>query len=575
MLQVLIGIVIVAAIVVGGLYLFQRITINQINDLQAAKQRLVGLHVDANLRDGASLSLTGESLNQFQQLQADYKEVNDHRFKEIDELADDIRRDVRGVNFVKVRQEVNQLRERVSGTEKIVNHTRNALSELQKIDQQHRQAVSKLEKKYQNLRKRLLSENFKFGASIDQLEEQLSTLEDEFDRFSTLTSAGDHAKAQDVLGGLEKNTNQLENTISLIPDLYQNLDVQYPEQLQELQAGYTQLNNQGYQFSDADIATEIANVDKQRTETLDKLVQLEIGAVQKANENIQRQIDHLYAVMQKEIDARPAVQQLMGEIGQFITHAQNQNHELLIELDRLSQNYTLDHGELETARGLGEQIKQIEKNYQNDLTAIHQHTAVDSQVLEQEKSAQTSLTQIETQQTQINDDVAGLQNDERRAKQTLQQFANEIHVIKRQVEALNLPGLPKSYLDYFFVVSDEIKKLDTDINRIKINMEEITKQLLIVQADLETLQEKTNDIKDSARLAERLLQYANRFREQNAEVDAAATKAQALFNESNDYAASLETIATVLDKVEPGSYKRLEDSYYSSSNSVKQKSDLT
>lgn len=575
MLQVLIGIVIVAAIIVGGLYLFQRITINQVNDLQAAKQRLVGLHVDANLRDGANLSLTGESLNQFQQLQADYKEVHDHRFKEIDELADDIRRDVRGVNFVKVHQEVNQLRERVTGTEKIVNHTRDALSELQKIDQQHRQAVSQLEKKYQNLRKRLLSENFKFGASIDQLEEQLSTLEDEFDHFSTLTSAGDHAKAQDVLVGLEKNTNQLEATIGLIPALYQSLDVQYPEQLQELQGGYTRLNNQGYQFSDADIATEIANVDKQRTETLDKLAQLEIETVQKANTNIQRQIDHLYAVMQKEIDARPVVKKLMAEVGQFITHAQNQNHELLIELDRLSQNYTLDHGELETTRGLGEQIKQIEKSYQADLTAIHQQSAVDSQILEQEKSAQTALTQIETQQTQINDDVAGLQNDERRAKKTLQRFANEIHVIKRQVESLNLPGLPKSYLDYFFVVSDEIKKLDADINRIKINMEEITKQLLIVQADLETLQEKTNDIKDSARLAERLLQYANRFREQNAEVDAAATKAQALFNESNDYAASLETIATVLDKVEPGSYKRLEDNYYESTNKTDQKSDLT
>lgn len=565
MLQVLIGIVIIAAVIVGGLYFFQRITINQINDLQAAKQRLVGLHVDADLRDGASLSLTGESLTQFQRLQADYKEVNDHRFKEIDELADDIRHDVRGVNFIKVRQEVSQLKERVAATEKIVNHTRDALSELQKIDQQHRQAVSKLEKKYQNLRKKLLSENFKFGASIDQLEEQLSSLEDEFDRFSTLTSAGDHAKAQDVLVELEANTNELEKTIKIIPDLYQDLDVHYPEQLQELQAGYTQLNNQGYQFSDADIATEIANVDKQRTETLDKLGQLQVDAVKKANDNIQRQIDHLYAVMQKEIDARPVVKQLMTEISKFITHAQNQNHELLIELDRLSQNYSLDHGELETARGLSEQIKQIEKSYQNDLNAVHKHVAVDSQVLEQEQNAQNTLTQIEKQQTQINDDVSGLQDDERRAKKTLLRFASEIHVIKRQVESLNLPGLPKTYLDYFFVVSDEIKKLDTDINRIKINMEEITKQLLIVQSDLETLQEKTNDLKDSARLAERLLQYANRFREQHSEVDAAVKKAQSLFNDSYDYAASLETIATVLDKVEPGSYKKLEDGYYKQS----------
>jgi len=52
------------------------------------------------------------------------------------------------------------------------------------------------------------------------------------------------------------------------------------------------------------------------------------------------------------------------------------------------------------------------------------------------------------------------------------------------------------------------------------------------------------------------------LREDNVEVEVAVQKAQKLFDESYDYSASLETIATVLDKVEPGSYKRLEDNYY-------------
>jgi len=289
---------------------------------------------------------------------------------------------------------------------------------------------------------------------------------------------------------------------------------------------------------------------------------LDVDAVKKANESIERQIDHLYDLMQIEIDARPQVTEIMPQVSKFIIHAQNQNHELMLELDRLGQNYTLDHGELETARGLGEQIKQLEKDYQNDLNAIENKSAIDSSVLEQQQEALVQLEQIEKQQTEINDDVDSLQSDEHRAKETLRQFAIDIHAIKRHVESLNLPGLPKTYLEYFFVVSDEIKKLDSDINKIKINMEDITKQLLIVQSDLETLEEKTNDVKDSAQLAERLLQYANRLREDNVEVEVAVQKAQKLFDESYDYSASLETIAPVLDKVEPGSYKRLEDNYY-------------
>lgn len=562
MLHVLIGIIVIAIVIAVGLYFFQHSTINKVNDLQALKQKLVGMHVEQKLADGAKMSLTGESLDEFKQLQADYAQVDDNLFKAIDQLADEIRLEARGINFVKVRQDLQKLESLVNDANRIVNHTRESLSELQKIDDQHRQAVLKLEKKYQGLRKKLLSENFKFGPSIDQLEDSLSKLEDEFDKFSTLTSQGDHVTAQTVLVELEKNTTHLEQVINTVPKLYEVLDVQYPEQLQELQSGYQQLNSQDYQFADADIPTQIANIDKQRTETLTKLAELEIETVQKAQANIERQIDHLYDVMQKEIDARPQVANLVDEISKFIVHAQNQNHELLIELDRLSQNYTLDHGELETARGLTEQIKQIEHIYQTDVTATHNHTAIDSQVLAHLQDAKESLTQIEKQQTEINDSVADLHNDEVRAKETLKRFANEMRNIKRQVESLNLPGIPKSYMDYFFVVSDEIKKLDHDINRIKINLEEITKQLLIVQADLETLQEKTADLRDSSQLAERLLQYANRYRDDNEQVDSAAKKAQELFNHDFNYSGSLETIATVLDKVEPGSYKRLEDSYY-------------
>lgn len=564
MLQVLIGIVVIALVVAGGLYLFQRRAINRVNELQAQKQALVAKHIEGKISDGDQLSLTGDSLEQFEKLKHDFEQVQQQLFPKIDALIEAIRSDARGINFILTNQKLAELTDLVQQATDQIHTDQQSLQELQKIDQTHRHAVSELEKKYQQIRKKLLSENFRFGNSIDQLEDRLSKLEDAFDQFSQLTIEGDHSNAHDVLLELRAQTSELDKIIAAVPDLYQKLDLTYPKQLKELARGYQKLAQQDYQFVDADIAMEIDNINKQRKETLGKLAQLEIDAVQKANTSIERQVDHLYDVMQKEIDARPEVTKLMPEISKFIIHAQNQNHELLIELDRLSQNYTLDHAELETTRGLGEQIKAIEKDYQDDMSAIHKHTAIDSQILERQKAANEKLVQIELQQTEVNDSVAGLQEDEQKAKETLAHFATEIHAIKRQVELLNLPGLPKEYLDYFFVVSDEITKLDEDINRIKINMEEITKQLLIVQADLETLQEKTDDIRDSSQLTERLLQYANRFRENHPDVDEAAQKSQQLFDQDFDYSASLETIATVLDKVEPGSYKRLESSYYDS-----------
>lgn len=562
MLQVLIGLIIIAAIIVGGLYIFRKTTTNRVNDIKAKKYGLVELHVEQELQSGLKMSLTGESLEEFKQLQTSFDQIRNEQFKAIDELADNIAREIKGINVIKTQSDVKMLDNLVNVAQHDVTQTRETLNDFKKIDQKHRQAVSKLEKKYQELRKQLLSQNFKFGDSIDNLEDELSKLEDEFDKFSTLTTNGDHASAKEILAALEVNTNHLESLISVIPGLYKKLQSDYADQLAELKAGYTKLVGDDFNFNDGNIETQIANVETQRVAVLGKLADLDVDAVTKADETIERQIDHLYELMQTEIDARPQVTEIMPQVSKFIIHAQNQNHELMLELDRLGQNYTLDHGELETARELGEQIRQLEKDYQNDLNAIEAKQAVDSDILARQQEALVQLEQIEKQQTEINDSVSGLQNDERRAKETLRQFAIDIHGIKRHIEGLNLPGLPKAYLEYFFVVSDEIKKLDSDINKIKINMEDITKQLLIVQSDLETLEEQTNDVKDSAQLAERLLQYANRLRENNAEVEAAVQKAQKLFDEDYDYSASLETIATVLDKVEPGSYKRLEDNYY-------------
>ncbi|MGO2299353.1 septation ring formation regulator EzrA [Paucilactobacillus nenjiangensis] len=562
MLQVLIGLIIIAAIIVGGLYIFRKTTTNRVNDIKAKKYGLVELHVEQELQSGLKMSLTGESLEEFKQLQTSFDQIRNEQFKAIDELADNIAREIKGINVIKTQSDVKMLDNLVNVAQHDVTQTRETLNDFKKIDQKHRQAVSKLEKKYQELRKQLLSQNFKFGDSIDNLEDELSKLEDEFDKFSTLTTNGDHASAKEILATLEVNTNHLESLISVIPGLYKKLQSDYADQLAELKAGYTKLVGDDFNFNDGNIETQIANVETQRVAVLGKLADLDVDAVTKADETIERQIDHLYELMQTEIDARPQVTEIMPQVSKFIIHAQNQNHELMLELDRLGQNYTLDHGELETARELGEQIRQLEKDYQNDLNAIEAKQAVDSDILARQQEALVQLEQIEKQQTEINDSVSGLQNDERRAKETLRQFAIDIHGIKRHIEGLNLPGLPKAYLEYFFVVSDEIKKLDSDINKIKINMEDITKQLLIVQSDLETLEEQTNDVKDSAQLAERLLQYANRLRENNAEVEAAVQKAQKLFDEDYDYSASLETIATVLDKVEPGSYKRLEDNYY-------------
>lgn len=572
---VLIGIVILAVAAYVGLVIYQQRIRRQVATLTTKKEAMEAIPLKDELQLVGQLSLTGQSLEDYENLQADFSEITENRFTRIDEQLAQLLSDSRGVNLIQLRRNLNKVTTLITQTDELIKSVQEQLTHLQDVDKQHRQAVKDLEQKYQDLRKTLLAKNFAFGPSIDGLEEQLSQLEDNFDTFSRLTQEGDHERAADVLEQLHDDTDVLESLIKAIPPLYKDLTVTFPDQVKELKSGYQQLTAESFQFGDQDVPGLITTVEEHIKTNLETLKDLRPDDAQVVNERIASQIDNVYDLMQTEIDAKQPVESNLDGVARFIAHAQNQNHSLMTELDRLSQNYTLDHQELETARELNEQLRSIDGIYQRDIQDLTGKTATYSQVLAHQKQQQKDLEQIEQQQADILKSVAGLADEERQARNTLQQFDFDLHSLRRQVENLNLPGIPQNYLDYFFVVRDEVAQLATDMDQPQIDMERITKQLLIIQTDLDTLQDKTDDLIDSAELAEQLLQYANRYQTSHENVAQASKEAADLFENKHQYAQALETIATVLDEVEPGSYKRLEDAYYQSKGKQKPQHEST
>lgn len=564
MIRVLEGIIVLAIVIYIGVLAYQHHVNQQLKELRDRKEKLDKESLSADIKKANRLSLTGKSLQDFNDLQKSFEDIDSNREKQFSEQLEAGEAQTKNFQIFAARETRNKLAELVTVMEQEFNSVKTGLADLQEIDRQHRQAVSDLESKYQEIRKTLLAKNFSYGPSIDKLEDMLSGLEADFDDFSKFTSEGDHEHAESILESLRTETGRLEELLSAIPDLYKDIATEFPAQLTEIKTGSKQMMKQHFNFPKMDFEQEIAGLGKQIETSKQALEGLKIEDASAANARIEKQIDRLYAAMETEYQARGPVEENLDVLSRFIAHAQNQNRVLLRELERLNQNYTLDHDEVATARGLTEQLKQINDGYQLDIQSLTEKSAVYSEILKRQEKQKVELTQIEKQQTEINDSVSALSDEEKKARETLQRFDFEMHSLKRNIENLNLPGLPKDYLDYFFVVSDEVDKLADAIGQVQINMEEITKQLIMIQSDLDTLKEKSTDLRDSAKLAEQLIQYANRFRLSKPEIETASQKAKALFDREYKYTESLETIATALDKVEPGSYKRLEDSYYKS-----------
>ncbi|MCT3452178.1 septation ring formation regulator EzrA [Limosilactobacillus fermentum] len=561
MLQVLIGIIAIAVIVVIIFYVCQRRAMRVITDLRARLVALEEARLARRLDDAGLADLMGESLKVFTALQDDYLKKVAPAVDDANEQLEEVGKNLNGLNIFTVTGQLNQVRELVEEAER---QQKRVVDRLQKADQkeeEQKKATATMGEQLGDFQKKLDDTAYQYGDAIRPLRSQLADLQEQFTRFNEIAAKGDHEAAAEILTDLKEKEAHFTKLVEEIPELYKPLFTTFPDQISELREGYRKLVANHYRFPVNNLDDQIEGLEAQRQTALDHIAALSLAPVRVANKSLEEKIDHLYDVMQNEMDARPQVEKLVGVVGDHLDHARQQNRELMAELDRLSESYTLNHDEVAHTRELEEQLKQIQKEYEKDQVAVNAQAAVASQVLERFMEDEKVLTAIETQQKEINDGVAYLSEDEQRARKALQRFVTTVRATKRHVETLNLPGLPQDYLDFFFLVSDEISHLAKDMNQQRIDMEAITKELLKVQGDVSELIDRTNKVRDSAELTARLMQYGLRFVDDNQEIDAAITEAQKLYDRY-EYEQSLETIGAALEKAEPGSFKRLEDNYY-------------
>ncbi|MEY8737090.1 septation ring formation regulator EzrA [Lactobacillus sp. AN1001] len=565
MVVVLVTIVLVAVAIYASVLFFQRSFEERITKAKSSIEEILDSPLEEELEEVKKMTLSGDSLSEFEAVEHSYYALVNQQLPEISEYLNKLQAELEQYRFWKINGELKQNEAQVAKAQQQYEQLKLELAEIKQTAEIHKKAIGELKEEYQKIRKTLLAKNFSYGPSIDELEKELATLEKDFDEYSKVTEEGDYAKSSELLEKLKQQTRLLKIALKKLPPIYRNLKNIFPEQLQELKAGYSKLQTEKYGFK-KDLAKHLEAIEQKCKENEANLKQADVPKAEALDQQIADMIDEAYDIMENEYNAKLKVTRQEKHLADFIEHAKHQEKELLIELDRLSQNYTLNHNEMEEAHALNEQLKKIDKNFTAYMQAKPKDVIVYSEVLEQQTADLEALKKIELKQKEIGESVADLFEEEKEAQAAVQGFDNDIHRLKREIEILNLPGLPSDYIEYFFKVGREIESLDQDLNKIQIDMEQIARDLINTQSDLDVLAQKTQEIIDSSTLTEAMLQYSNRYRTRYPEVASAYAHAVELFNKNYDYMGALDVISEALETVEPGCYKRIENDYKAGNN---------
>lgn len=537
-------------------------TEDRIIALEERKEDLFDLPVQDEIDHVKKMHLVGQSQTVFREWNQKWIDLSSNSFADLENHIFEAEQLNDSFRFVRARASVDASESQIELMEEDVQSIREGIAELTKQETINSSKIQDSLDLYDALRAEITDNADKYDIALTELEAQLDNIETEFTQFVQLNSTGDPIEASEVLETAEEHTIALGAIAERIPAIVHDLNETYPKQLDELEKGYQEFLAQDFKLP------ESVKVEERLQEVRDSLKQIadfvgnfELDRADSHLEQVQLNLDDLYEIFETEYKARRDVARNAGIIKDYISHTRANNKNLLLEIDHVSQAYVLTGNEMGLIRGYQEQLEQLEAG-SNELLDVIQENAQPSSLLGKEVDTVIStLDDIEKNQLKISNDLQDLRTQEKAAQDAADHFDSEIRILKRYVEKRNLPGLPKVYLDKFFATSERVQTLFKELNKVKVNIDGVNHLVDVTTEDLSNLKDATDELVDKARLAEDLMQYANRYKTTNESIAKSISRAYQLFERDRNYAASFDEISTALDAVEPGASERISNVY--------------
>lgn len=559
---IVVAIIVAAAIVYFVGYFVRKKTMARLDELEQRKEQLFDLPVIEEVDEVKKMHLVGQSQNTFREWNQKWTDLSTTAFADLESQILEVESLNETFRFMKAKQAVEEAEVALLNMEEDVAEIRNGLKELRESEERNSLQVQNALDKYQELKKRMREEADTFGPAYSELQKQLKSIEIEFTQFVTLNTSGDPVEAREVLQTAENHTYTLEDVMNRLPVLYEDLNKTFPDQLKEIEEGYQKLIDDHFVFPENNFLAEVSRVRERIENSMRDLAKTEVNLVEPANSDTANDIDALYSIMEREIEAKKYVLKNREVIADYVAFATKNNRQLLIEIDHTAQSYTLNHNELGRVRGFQTEVDELVRRNTDMMEKMDGHKIPYSEVQEFYKYAYKILDDIQNQQVEIDEELRELRRGEKVAQEKVENFEFQLRNLKRFVEKQRLPGLPNDYLEFFFMVTDHVEGLNRALNKIRINMEDINRYVDTCQDDLDKLDKVTHDLVDAAALTEQMMQYANRYRHSHPDIKASIDRSLDLFTNTYQYQEALDEIGTALERVEPGAFARIENFYF-------------
>jgi septation ring formation regulator len=548
-------IILLLALFVLG-YFIKKKYFKEMDRLEAWKIDLFNRPILDEMSKVKQLNMTGQTEELFEGWRSQWDEIVTVKLPHLEEMLFDAEEFIDKYRFNKAKAVQQEINDQLLSTENEINKIVEELHELVGSEEKNRTEIEQLKELYRETKKTLLAHRHSFGKSEKYLETQLEDVTKKFHEFDDKTEHGNYLEARELVLAIHEQLGQVKNNMDLIPQLLIECQSLIPAQLNEIHEGYREMTDKGYYLEHIQLETEIESLQGKLVEYLAFIEETKIEQALEGIGEVKERIDILFDLLEKEVNAKHFILQNEKGMSGLLTSVLDEHDHLSNEVKHVQESYHLTESDFEIQRHLEKQLASVTKHYEILMQKINMNETALTTLCEELKEVKTHIEMIQDEQENFGIKLQALRKDEFEARETLRELTKKVGETIRLVSKSNIPGLPEDYKYLYEDTNESIQNVKLQLQEKPLNVSALNQYLEIAVLTVDKLSSTTIELIENVVLAEKAIQYGNRYRSQYPPVAKGLNDAEHAFRQF-EYQEALEQAAAALESVDPGALKKI------------------
>ncbi|OIN67121.1 selenide, water dikinase [Exiguobacterium sp. KRL4] len=551
-----IGVIVIVLLVMLFSMISRKKYYTKIDELDLRKQGIISASIPKELQELKELPMAGETETKFTSWHQAWEELVTVHVAQIDETLYRAEEGLDGYRFVAVKNDLEVTEQLIAELEGLIDEMLTDMSTFKTNQSVLAELKAQGETHSSQVHKSLLLQATSFGPALPKLEEQAETIDQLRTEMVAFEEAGEVTKAYETSLQLEAKVEETRQLVEVIPQHWKTLAHELRQRIDQLSAGYKEMTLDGYPLEPLGMQSDIKRFEEQRLSLVKKLEFLEIVGLEEQVQQLASDIDQMYDTFRREVDARHHVKKENQSLKQKALRMREKIHQLAQEFSMLRENY-------EISADLGEHYESIQRDEEmlfgaaKDLDESIASRIIPFSMLEdQMRDAVRLEEQLMIQYERFTVELQALRKEETEVRQRVTEWRQLLSTTRLRLKRLGLPKIPADVEEALHASSRSLQTLESRLEELPFNVNYIVSQSEDVNGTFRLLQERIDKLVFEVTYAERLVQYANRFRRHDNEIHMSLTIAETKFL-AGDYERTITLGERVLEQFDPGSIERI------------------